>query len=54
MYGLAVKASVSPTIIGMVERFDYRPGQDVRQRIAAALARGETDIWPEQAPEIPE
>jgi len=51
MYGLAVKASVSPTIISMVERFDYVPGQDVRQRIAAALAVGENDIWPKQLPE---
>jgi transcriptional regulator with XRE-family HTH domain len=51
MYGLAVRASVSPTIIGMVERFDYRPGQGVRQRIAAALALRENDIWPENLPE---
>jgi hypothetical protein len=53
MYGLAVRASVSPTIIGMVERFDYRPGQGVRQRIAAALALRENDIWSENLPETP-
>jgi hypothetical protein len=29
LYGLAVKASVSPTIVSMIERFDYRPGARV-------------------------
>jgi lambda repressor-like predicted transcriptional regulator len=48
LYGLAVRAHVSPTIIGMVERWDYRPGPKVRQRIAAALGVAVADIWPER------
>jgi DNA-binding XRE family transcriptional regulator len=48
LYGLAVLAKVSPTIIGMVERWDYRPGPKVCQRIAAALGVHEAAIWPEQ------
>jgi transcriptional regulator with XRE-family HTH domain len=51
MYGLAVKASVSPTIVSIVERFDYRPGAKVRVRLAQALGVSEADIWPEQPPE---
>ena len=46
MYGLAVKATVSPTIIGMIERYDYRPGMRVRERIATALGVEIGEIWP--------
>jgi transcriptional regulator with XRE-family HTH domain len=51
LYGLAVKASVSPTIASIVERFDYRPGVKAGVRLAQALGVSETDIWPEQSPE---
>jgi DNA-binding XRE family transcriptional regulator len=47
MYGLAVKASVSPTIVGMIEHFDYRPGAPVCTRLAAALGVQPQDIWPD-------
>jgi ribosome-binding protein aMBF1 (putative translation factor) len=47
MYGLAVWAQVSPTIIGAVERWDYVPGAAVRQRLADALGVPEREIWPE-------
>jgi transcriptional regulator with XRE-family HTH domain len=50
MYGLAVKASVSPTIVSMIERFDYRPGASVRERLAAALGVPLQAIWPDEEP----
>jgi DNA-binding XRE family transcriptional regulator len=50
MYGLAVKASVSPTIVSMVERFDYLPGTPVQIRLARALGVQLHDIWPDQEP----
>lgn len=46
MYGLAVKAAVSPTIVGMIERYDYRPGGRVRERLATALGVEVASIWP--------
>jgi len=45
-YGLAVRADVSPTVIGAIERHDYVPGAQVRARIAQALRVAERDIWP--------
>jgi transcriptional regulator with XRE-family HTH domain len=50
LYGLAVKASVSPTIISMIERFDYKPGARVRERLAQALAVQTQAIWPDEEP----
>ena len=47
MYGLAVRSKVSPTIIGAIERWDYRPGAPVRRRLADALGVAESAIWPE-------
>jgi transcriptional regulator with XRE-family HTH domain len=46
LYGLAVKASVSPTIVSMIERFDYVPGEPVRTRLATALGVQPQLIWP--------
>jgi DNA-binding XRE family transcriptional regulator len=48
LYGLAVKASVSPTIVSMIERFDYRPGAPVCTRLAQALGVQLRDIWPDE------
>ena len=39
--GLAVKSGVSPSLIVMIERWDYRPTERVRERIAAALGCGQ-------------
>jgi transcriptional regulator with XRE-family HTH domain len=51
MYGLAVKASVSPTIVSMIERFDYKPGASVRERLAGALGVQPQAIWPDKETE---
>jgi DNA-binding XRE family transcriptional regulator len=48
-YGLAVRADVSPTVIGAVERYDYVPGAQVRARIVQALGVAVRDIWPDEA-----
>jgi transcriptional regulator with XRE-family HTH domain len=45
-YAVAVKAGVSPTVLGMIERYDYQPGPKVRQKIATALGVSEQAIWP--------
>jgi DNA-binding XRE family transcriptional regulator len=46
IYGLSALSGVSPTIISAVERWDYCPGDEVRQRIAVALGADITEIWP--------
>jgi len=52
IYGLAVLAQCSPTTIGAVERWDYKPTLPVRTRLAQALGVALSDIWPEGAPEM--
>jgi DNA-binding XRE family transcriptional regulator len=47
LYGLAARAKVSPTTLSAIERWDYQPGSEVRERIAAALGVSVADIWPE-------
>jgi DNA-binding XRE family transcriptional regulator len=47
IYGLSALCGVSPAVISAVERWDYAPCHDVRQRIAEALAVSIGDIWPE-------
>jgi DNA-binding XRE family transcriptional regulator len=46
LYGLAARAKVSPTTLSAIERWDYHPRSDVRERIARALGVRVTDIWP--------
>jgi DNA-binding XRE family transcriptional regulator len=53
-YGLAVRAEVSPTVIGAIERHDYVPGAEVRARIAQALGVAVRDIWPDATTSGPE
>jgi DNA-binding XRE family transcriptional regulator len=50
IYGLAVRARCSPTTIGAVERWGYRPSVGVCERIAAALDVPVEAIWPELTP----
>jgi DNA-binding XRE family transcriptional regulator len=47
LYGLAAIARVSPTTLSAIERWDYRPRLEVRQRIAKALGVALSDIWPD-------
>jgi DNA-binding XRE family transcriptional regulator len=47
IYGLSALSGVSPTILCAVERWGYCPGDEVRRRIAHALAVSVSDIWPE-------
>jgi lambda repressor-like predicted transcriptional regulator len=46
IYGLSALSGVSPTILCAVERWNYCPGDEVRQRIAAALGVDVAEIWP--------
>jgi DNA-binding XRE family transcriptional regulator len=46
IYGLSALSKVSPTIISAVERWDYCPSAEVRQRIAVALGVDIAEIWP--------
>jgi DNA-binding XRE family transcriptional regulator len=50
IYGLAVRARCSPTTIGAVERWGYRPSVVVCERLAAALDVPVEVIWPELTP----
>jgi DNA-binding XRE family transcriptional regulator len=54
IYGLAVRARCSPTTIGAVERWGYRPSTAVCARIAAALDVPVEVVWPELTPHAAE
>jgi lambda repressor-like predicted transcriptional regulator len=47
LWGLAVRAGTSPTVLSAIEHWNYKPGADLRARIASALGVGVADIWPE-------
>jgi DNA-binding XRE family transcriptional regulator len=47
IYGLSALSGVSPTTLCAIERWDYRPGDEVRERIANALGVSISTIWPE-------
>jgi DNA-binding XRE family transcriptional regulator len=48
LYGLAVLAGVSPTMLSAIERWGYQPRPQVCQRIATALGITVGEIWPEE------
>jgi DNA-binding XRE family transcriptional regulator len=54
IYGLAVRARCSPTTIGVVERWGYRPSMAVCARLAAGLDVPVEVIWPELVPHAAE
>ena len=43
---LAVKAKVGPSMLTMIERYDYCPGPDMRQRIAKVLEVPVSELFP--------
>jgi DNA-binding XRE family transcriptional regulator len=47
LYGLAALSGVSPTTLCAIEKWDYRPRIEVRERIADALNTTIGEIWPE-------
>jgi DNA-binding XRE family transcriptional regulator len=46
LWGLAVRIGTSPGTLSAIERWGYRPGAELRQRIALALSVAVTEIWP--------
>jgi DNA-binding XRE family transcriptional regulator len=48
IYGLSALSGVSPAVICAVERWNYSPRDEVRQRIAVALGVEVGQIWPAQ------
>lgn len=46
VWGLAARAKTSATTVSAIERWNYCPGQNLRQRIASALEVEVSDIWP--------
>jgi DNA-binding XRE family transcriptional regulator len=47
LWGLAVGAGTSPTTLCAIEKWGYRPGAALCERIATALGVHVGDIWPE-------
>jgi len=43
---LAIKAGTAVGMISMIEKHGYRPGSDVRARLARALNVSATELWP--------
>jgi DNA-binding XRE family transcriptional regulator len=54
LWGLATRAGSSATTLSAIERWGYRPGAALRQRIAQALNAQERDIWPDANTTSPE
>jgi DNA-binding XRE family transcriptional regulator len=50
VWGLAARAKTSATTVSAIERWGYRPGKDLSQRIAVALNVKVSDIWPDKEP----
>lgn len=50
LWGLAARSHVSASLLSAIEKWDYRPGPEVRRRIAAALGVEPSVIWPEFDP----
>lgn len=46
-WGLAVNVGTSTAMLSAIERWGYRPGADLCERIAAALGVSTNDVWPE-------
>jgi len=46
-WGLAVRAGTSATTVSAIERWGYKPGVELQERIATALGVNVADIWPE-------
>jgi DNA-binding XRE family transcriptional regulator len=49
LWGVAVRAGTTPTTLSAIERWGYRPGAALCERIATALGVHVSDIWPEEA-----
>jgi DNA-binding XRE family transcriptional regulator len=47
LWGLAVRARTSATTLSAIERWGYKPGVELQERIATALGVKVADIWPE-------
>jgi DNA-binding XRE family transcriptional regulator len=47
LWGLAVGVGTSPTTLSAIEKWGYRPGAALCERIATALGVPVSDIWPE-------
>jgi DNA-binding XRE family transcriptional regulator len=47
LWGLAVRAGTTATLLSAVEKWGYQPGDDLCARIAAALEVSTNDIWPQ-------
>jgi len=49
---LAVKAGTNPSFLTMIEKYGYRPGGSLRQRIAIALGVTDQELWPEEKTDV--
>jgi DNA-binding XRE family transcriptional regulator len=49
LWGLAVGVGTSTTTLSAIEKWGYRPGVNLCERIATALGVSVIDIWPEEA-----
>ncbi len=50
---LAAISGVSRATIGLIERYSYRVGADMQEKIAVALRLPVTDLWPDAVSQEP-
>jgi DNA-binding XRE family transcriptional regulator len=46
-WAVAVQTRISPATLSAIERWGYKPGVELQERIATALGGNIADIWPE-------
>jgi len=49
VWGLAARVGTSPATVSAIERWGYRPGAEVRERLARVLGVHVSQIWPDLA-----
>jgi DNA-binding XRE family transcriptional regulator len=54
LWGLATRVGTSTTTLSAIERWGYRPGAALCQRIATALGVAVEDVWPDTNTSEPE
>lgn len=45
---LQMRASISPSVLTLIEKYSYRPTETIRLKIAAALGLHVDQVWPRE------
>lgn len=54
LWHLASLCRTSPSVLSAIERYNYKPSNAMRDRIAEVLGVTITDLWPEEEQRVTE